>query len=462
MSAQTLYLSILASSMALTESPNPAALASIELVTEYAFDSNVVAKVMAVDEKTFTESADPLNNLVFKISLTDKIDASVITELTGRLYTGGGVEALEEHHGDDFGYITSKLDFYGALDSQYDFFETVTTSYNAADAAAIMTALDTMGALNQLGDYRVKEVELAVPASTVTDLTPTEIKNALLDMRDRPRYLVTCDVASLPNIEALAETMGKLNCHVLLDIGDINDWQSAVALAETLNINDHRFWVFWNPNKSRPSNAATVLARKKWRPCVGDYLAQLLIRNAASNAAGIPPIYRPIAGYDFPLSFRDMEKKGGLSLDEEAQNALASAGVNVVINERFEGGDRWIYGDALTQYDSKTSALRLINASEIETYTANVVIGIAKKHLLKGMSSYIKDATSECERFLDACVVDDSGKGLLVQSSELGGRYYALSITPRADDPFSKVDIKFSRRPQGCARQAFLETTITK
>ena len=462
MSAQTLYLSILASSMALTESPNPAALASIELVTEYAFDSNVVAKVMAVDEKTFTEPADPLNNLVFKISLTDKIDASVITELTGRLYTGGGVEALEEHHGDDFGYITSKLDFYGALDSQYDFFETVTTSYNAADAAAIMTALDTMGALNQLGDYRVKEVELAVPASTVTDLTPTEIKNALLDMRDRPRYLVTCDVASLPNIEALAETMGKLNCHVLLDIGDINDWQSAVALAETLNINDHRFWVFWNPNKSRPSNATTVLARKKWRPCVGDYLAQLLIRNAASNAAGIPPIYRPIAGYDFPLSFRDMEKKGGLSLDEEAQNALASAGVNVVINERFEGGDRWVYGDALTQYDSKTSALRLINASEIETYTANVVIGIAKKHLLKGMSSYIKDATSECERFLDACVVDDSGKGLLVQSSELGGRYYALSITPRADDPFSKVDIKFSRRPQGCARQAFLETTITK
>lgn len=462
MSAQTLYLSILASSMALTESPNPTALASVELVTEYAFDSNVVAKVMVVDQKTFTTAADPLDNLVFKISLNDKIDGSTITELKGRLYTGGGVEALEEQHADNFSYVTGKLDFHGALDSQYDFFESVTTSYSASNAAAIKTALKTMGALNELGAYRTKQVELAVPASTVTDLTPTELKNALLDMRDRPRYLVTCDVASLPHIEALAEVMGKLNCHVLLDIGNITDWQSAVALTQTLSINDHRFWVFWNPNKSRPSNATTVLARKKWRPCVGDYLAQLLIRNAASNAAGIPPIYRPIAGYDFPLSFRDMEKKGGLSLDEEAQNALASAGVNVVINERFEGGDRWIYGDALTQYDSNTSALCLINASEIETYTANVVIGIAKKHLLKGMSSYIKDATSECERFLNSCIVDDSGKGLLVQSSELGGRYYALSITPRADDPFSKVDIKFSRRPQGCARQAYLETTITK
>ncbi|MGP4716903.1 hypothetical protein ACTXGL_09730 [Psychrobacter sp. T6-6] len=462
MSAQTLYLSILASSMTLTESPNPAALASVELVTQYAFDSNVVAKVVAVDEKTFAPSEDPLNNLVFKISFSDKIDGSVLTELKGRLYTGGGVEALEEQHADDFSYITGKLDFYGALDSNYDFFESVNTSYSANDAAAIMTALDAMGALNELGAFRTKEVELAVPASTVTDLTPKEIKNALLDMRDRPRYLVCCEVASLPNIEALAEVMGKINCHVLLDIGNITDWQSAVALTETLSINDHRFWVFWNPNKSRPSTATTVLARKKWRPCVGDYLAQLLIRNAASNAAGIPPIYRPIAGYDFPVSFRDMEKISGLTLDEEAQNALASAGVNVVINERFEGGDRFIYGDALTQYNSKTSALRLINSSEIETYTANVVIGITKKHLLKGMSSFIKDATSECERFLDACVVDDSGKGLLVRSSELGGRYYALSITPRADDPFSKADIKFSRRPQGCARQAFLETTVTK
>lgn len=458
MTPQTLHLSILASSMTLTAEANPAALASIELVTHYAFDSNVVARVMVVDEKTVAPAGDPLNNLVFKVTFADKIDGSKITELKGRLYTGGGAEALEENHADDFSYITSKLDFHGVLDNQYDFFESVTTSYSASNAAAIMTALDTMNALNQLGDYRVREVEIAVPASTATDLTPKELKNALLDMRDRPRYLATCEVGSLPHIEALAETMGKLNCHVLLDIGDIDDWQAAVAITESININDHRFWVFWNPNKSRPSNATTVLARKKWRPCVGNYLAQLLIRNAASNAAGIPPIHRPVAGYDFPLSFRDMEKKGGLSLDEEAQNALASAGVNVVINERFEGGDRWIYGDALTQYDSKTSALRLVNASEIVTYTDNGVIGIVKKHLLKPMDNFVRNATDDCVRFLDAC----ADAGLLTISSELGGRYYAIDITPRADDSFTKADVKLARRPQGCARQVFLETTVTK
>ena len=201
-----------------------------------------------------------------------------------------------------------------------------------------------------------------------------------------------------------------------------------------------------------------MLARKKWRPCVGDLLAQTLLRNARTNSSGIPPINRPVAGYDFPLAFRDMEKMSGVVLDEEAQNALASAGVNVVINERFEGGDRWIYGDALTQYDSENSALRLTNSAEIETYTTNLVLSIVKKHMLKGMTSFVRDAQDECSRALDACVAS----GLLVLPSELGGLYYLLQITPRADDPFSKADIKFSRRPEGCARQVFFEGTVTK
>ena len=458
MTPQTLYLSILASSMTLSAAPNPAALASVEFVTHYAFDSNVVARVMVVDEKTVAPASDPLNNLVFKVTFADKIDGSKITELKGRLYTGGGVEALEENHADNFGYITSKLDFYGALDSQYDFFEAVVTSYKTSDAQAVKTAIEKAGALNTLGAYRVKEVIIDVPANSVTDLTPLEVKNALIDMRDRPRYIATCEIGSLPNIEALAEVMSKLNCHVLLDIGNIDNWEAAVAITESINIDDHRLWVFWNPNKSRPSNATTVLARKKWRPCVGDYLAQLLLRNAVTTASGIPPIDRPIAGYDFPLSFRDTEKFGGLSLDEEAQNALALAGVNVVINERFEGGDRWIYGDVLTQYDSTTSALQLINSSEIETYTANVIVSIVKKHLLKGMSSFITDATDDCTKFLDAC----ADAGLITLSPELGGRYYALNITPRADNPFTKADVKLSRRPQGCARQVYFESTVTK
>lgn len=455
---QTLVINILAASITLTDSIDALALASIELTTHYSFDDNVIATIVAIDEKSAVSTADPLNNIVFKIELRDKIDNSLITQMQGRLFTSGGAEALEEQYPNNFSYIAGKLDFYGALDSEYDFFESVETKYSAAQAAAIKTALDTIGILNQMGDYRTKSKTIAVPATPVVPATADELKRTLLDMKDQPRYLVCAETDSLPYIEALAEVMNKTNCHVMVDVGNLTSWELVTALAESISIDDHRLTLYWNPNKSRPSNATTVLARKKWRPCVGDLLAQTLLRNARTNSSGIPPINRPVASYDFPLAFRDMEKMAGVSLDEEAQNALASAGVNVVINERFEGGDRWIYGDALTQYDSENSALRLTNSAEIETYTTNLVLSIVKKHMLKGMTSFVRDAQDECSRALDACVAS----GLLVLPSELGGLYYLLQITPRADDPFSKADIKFSRRPEGCARQVFFEGTVTK
>ena len=458
MTPQTLVISIMAASITLTDSIDALAIASIEMTTHYSFDDNVTATIMAVDEKSAVTNTDPLNNIVFKIELRDKIDNSLITQMQGRLFTAGGAEALEEQYPNNFSYIAGKLDFYGALDSEYDFFESVETKYSAAQAAAIKTALDTIGILNQMGDYRTKSKTLAVPATPVVPATADELKRTLLDMKDQPRYLVCAETDSLPHIEALAEVMDKTNCHVMVDVGNLTSWELVTALAESISIDDHRLTLYWNPNKSRPNNATTVLARKKWRPCVGDLLGQTLLRNARTNSSGIPPINRPVAGYDFPVAFRDIEKMAGVVLDEEAQNALASAGVNVVINERFEGGDRWIYGDALTQYDSENSALRLTNSAEIETYTTNLVLSIVKKHMLKGMTSFVRDATDECSRALDACVA----AGLLVMPAELSGLYYLLQITPRADDPFSKADIKFSRRPEGCARQVFFEGTVTK
>lgn len=459
MAATTLTLNISAGGITLVSGePTAGSLASIKMVTEYGFDDNVVAKVSVIDDKSPTNTDDSLNNLIFKITFADKIDNSVIARLQGRLHTGGGVDDLEQRYPNDFSYIAQKLDFTGALDGADDFFEEVETAYKSTDAAAVKTALTTAGALNALGAYRVNEVTIAAPATIITDTTPADAKRSILDMQERPRYIACATVNDLPMIEAMAEVMDKLNCHLLIDIGEITDWEAAVALAESISIDDYRASLFWNPNKSRPTNAATVMARKKWRPCLGDFLGQTLLRNAQTNGAGIPPLNRPVAGYQFPVGFRDAERLPGVNLDEEAQNALAEAGINVVMNERFDAGSRWIYGDALTQYDSKTSALRLTNAAEIVTFTDNLVVGIAKKHLLKGMQSYIRDAQTEINRALDACVA----AGFFIKSEELGGKYYALTVKPRADNPFEKVDIKFSRRPEGCARQVFFETTVTK
>ena len=457
MSVQTLVLSILASSMTLGTTQDPLALASIEFQTQYAFDNNVVIEIMASDEKTVTNDADPLSNIKFTLDFVDKVDSSRLVRLSGSLFTGGGIDKLEELHSDKLSYITSKLDFYGAIPSQHSFFDSVATAYDPLQKTEILAALTANGIMNQLGAYRVSKKTLAVPASPVVDMTPAEVKQALLGMRERPRYLVTCEIDSLSYLESLVEVMDKVNGHLLVDIGDIDNWESAVAVTESINVNDHRVWVFWNPNVSRSRNATSILGRKKWRPCVGDYLGQLLARNTVTPASGVPPIDRPIAGYDFPLGFRDMDTFDGLVLDEQAQNALAVAGINVVLNERFEGGDRWIFGDALTQYDSETSALRLINAAEIETYTTNGVLAIIKKHMLKPMDTMLDDSLNECTRFLDAC----ASAGLLVFSEELGDIYYALSITSR-NGSFDKVDVIFNRRPQGCARQVIYKGAIVR
>jgi hypothetical protein len=166
-----------------------------------------------------------------------------------------------------------------------------------------------------------------------------------------------------------------------------------------------------------------------------------------------------VAGYNFPLTtFKAMRPRADITLDEAALNQLAEAKINVVIQERLNSGTRFIFGDCLTQYDSETSALRLTNAAEIETLTANGVIEIIRRQLLTNTASFIERADTDCRQFLDACVT----AGLLKPADDLGGLPYTISISARESRPFDAVDVEFKRRPEGAVRAAYLTTTINK
>lgn len=455
---QTLCINIMSSGMQVSTSASPAALASIKMDTEYAFDENVVMDVSAFLERSLAPIDDPLNNVVFKIKLNDRIDGSLITSIQGRLFTGGGIEALEQQYPTETSYILNKLDVNGALDTEYDFFDSVETSYKPASAAAIMSALKAAGALNEsVSPYRVKSKVLSVPETPVTNMTADKVKTALQAMQPSVSYIGTCDIDNIAYIEAIAEAINRTGAGAIVDLGKITDWRVIVAIQNTLNIGDSALQLFWNPNVSRPPNATSLFSRKKWRPCVGDHIGQLLLRNARVNAKNLPPIHIPVAGHFFPIKFRDMEIMKGVELDDDAQEALAAARINVVLNEEFEGGSRWIYGDSLTQYDSRTSALRLANSAEITRYTKRLVISIVKKHLQKPMDSFIQDATSECERWLDACV----SAGYLKEAAELGGKFYSLTIVNR-DNGFEAADVELIRRPEGTARVVKLSDVVTR
>ncbi len=434
------------------------ALATIAIKTDYQFDNNVIAKLHIIDNKQKVTATDPLQNYSFRIELRDKIDDSLITYLQGSLYTGGGIDKLAEDYPKDFGYIRSKLDFYGALDGDDDFIDEVITSYQVGNVEKLKEVLtDNLKIVNTLNAFRIKSTTLAVPANKKQYITLDGIKRSLLDMTDRPRYLTTCDINDLTIVETLAEVIARLNSHLIIDIGEMTDWRMVVALANSLDFKDHRIFLLWSPNKSRPMNATTVLARKKWRPVNGDFLGQVLLRNANTNDSGIVPVHENLGGFDTPVGQRDLKRMDGVILDEEAQDALAQAKINVVLSEHFTEGQRWIYNDVLTQYDSKTSILRLFNASEVATYIENNAVSIAKRHLLKRTDKYIEDTESDIKKMLNACVGAE-----LIQISEELQSYYSLAVSPRRDNPYEKVDIKLAFRPMGCTRQVFIETTIVK
>lgn len=456
------FIALKASGINIYPSEQADALAQIHLVTDYAFDSNVQCALRVIDSKDFAPAEDPLHNLVFQLKLIDKTEDpenAEITTVQGRLFTGGGLDALEEQYGNDMSYIISKIDFYSTVPMGLAFFKQITSSYDASQTSQIIDILKRNRVFNELGSYRSQELRLPVPASLPdTTLTVDAIKSILMKMDILPTYFALSNATDLTLIEAMGQVVDKFNNHCFVDLGKITDWRQVVGLLNGIKMNDHRFRFVWSPNESRVSNARNILSRPKWRPCVGDYLAKHLLRNANVDVNGIPPLNIPIGGYDFPISFASMQQMPEVDLSEEAQNALALAKVIVVLNERFGSSTRWIYGDVLTMRNSKNGVLRLANAAEIETFTANLIIAVIKRYLLTDMTNFLEKTYAECERLLNFCVA----AGLLTPSSELAGRYYDLQIAPRADKPFEAVDVSFVRRPVGAVRQAYLKTTVTR
>lgn len=424
----------------------------IAISTDYIFDDDVRAKLAIYDTKERTTNDDPLHHLEWVIDFVDVLSNQTIESVRGRLFTGGGIDELSERYNDNASYAIKKLDYHGTLKGNvFD----VESSYDKNQAKNIIGYLSSL--INSMGSYRKSEKVFELPLSTSADSVVIDSELLVRQLIDLdPNYIALTNIDDLGMIDVVGEVVERQNCHAFIELGEIKSVNQAVALANSLNINDHRIRLLLNATISRSRNS--VLSKKSYRPCVGDYLAKHLIRNYSYDNNGIPPIHIPVAGYDFPVEFSDMEMADGMYFDAESENMLAEAGVIVLKSERYDSDTRFVYADILTQKNSDSSALRLANASEISTYVDKGVIGIIKRHLLTPMSYFQSKVYNDCVRFLDACVA----AGLIMPSRQLGGRYYALSISENAQKPFEAVDVKMTYRPEGAVRQAYLETTISK
>lgn len=299
--------------------------------------------------------------------------------------------------------------------------------------------------------------QFTLDADTRTALGMDELFDAIVEADTLPNYLCMFFNDNVQLFQTMLRASEKLNIPLYVELDPTLLPEQHAQIAEELSAFSHRVVIIANAVVARPNSAETLRGKKKPRYALGTLMGYTLLRNANTDAQGFPPLKDPVAGYPYPMRWAGAEMRQDVKYNEETKEMLAQAKVNMVLLERYDTGPRFVLADILTQYDSKTSVLRLLNASEISMFIDNRLINICKRHLLKAKSSFKSDALRECRTFLEGCAT----AGLIVESEDLGGKY-TLDITDRADRPHDAVDLKCGYRPEGAVRAVYLSTSVHK
>lgn len=409
------------------------------LVVDYELDDNLGADVEL--EVAFTQKSSVISAATVLMSLAwrDAINGDIIYSVSGTL----------TDNVDDFAGILNAAHATGYFNS-----------FDITVSPAFATDVVTSVAWNAINGLNRAKFSLALPDEVATANTDTLYKSLVM-AEPSPSYLMTAFDGDVTVFAELLRAAQKLNIPLLVELDPTLTNAQAIAQASGLSANDHRVIVLMNPTKSRSDNSASLSAPKIYRYAFGSLLGMLLLRNSNTTARGIPDIKQFVAGYNYPMQWRDIEMRKDFNweADEQAQNDLAEAGINVVARERFDGGVRFVLTDVLTQYDKENSVLSLANSAEISMFIDNTLSQIAKRHLLSNKESFKQDVSREAIEFLNACA--SQGVGLLIPSSDLGG-YYDFDISDRPTRPHDAVNMRCGYRPVGTVRAVYLETSVNK
>jgi hypothetical protein len=226
------------------------------------------------------------------------------------------------------------------------------------DMISAILVSDAYNALNSLGRNSVILIlDDDQPPSFDADTT----YKLLTSLDQRPSDLGLIGLDNLEVYSALYRVIDKLNIPLTVELDPTLDPDVAQSLAESLDAQDHRVQIIWSPNTCRPRDATSLKGRKKACYALGQYLGMKALRNAKTTAQGIPMIADPIAGEAFPFTFKAMTARDDVIFDEEMEEALAVAKINVLRRIVYDTGVKFVMSDVLTQYDSDSSALRLVN-----------------------------------------------------------------------------------------------------
>lgn len=318
-----------------------------------------------------------------------------------------------------------------------------------------LSAVLLCSAFNPLNGLGRNKTSLVLPDELPPQFNADQTYTLLTNLVDKPSYLTLPNGNDLEVYVALLRAAEKLNIPLDIEVDPSITANQAAQFANSLDAQSHQVQLIWSPNLCRPRDAVSLRGRKVLATYIGQYIGDKLLRNARTNAQGYAPIQYAVAWKDYPFKKKALELRPDIVLDEPTIEMLAKAKVNVVRPIKFDSV-RYVLSDVFTQKQSKNSALRLVNASEIAMRTKNDVVDILKNHMLKPTEDYLEKASKEIDKYLSGAATS----GWLKPAEDLNGKPFEFRLTPDNDYPFERVRLYLARRPEGATRTVVFDDDI--
>lgn len=433
MTQQTIYLSD-NGMLSLTESSD--AVAHFEYDLHSYLGDDAVLDFVFLGKK----SNPGLSNIVAQLTWRDGFTNDVIVKAQGTLST-------------DENNLASLWSVAGAL-PDVKHFEIV----HLESASITANAIKQSTAFNDVKSLGKNKISLTLPSDHPNGFLGDYLFEVITTMTPKPSYIGLAQISDLSVYTPLYRAMEKLNIPLDIELDPTLTKDQAISLVESVDANHHLVQFLFSPNVSRPRDAISLLGRKKPAYVLGTYLGMKQLRNSRTTASGILRLADPVAGESYPFDkhIKGLQKRDDIQFDEPTLEEFAIAKINVVRQIEYDSGTKFVLSDILTQYNSKTSALRLSSSADIARYTTNGCVNILKRHMLKRTAVYLKEASRDIQKFLDDCY----GAGLIVQAEDLGGQPYQFSLVPDQQMPFERVRLYLARRPEGATRSAVFDEDV--
>ncbi|MFM0432383.1 hypothetical protein PQQ75_25455 [Paraburkholderia aspalathi] len=269
-------------------------------------------------------------------------------------------------------------------------------------------------------------------------------------------YIASCGSQSVALVSQLSALAYNVNTCFKLDVPGTLTPAEAIAWVAQLSLvgtKDYYCHVYWSPIKSADPtgiNGNSVFGTSTFN------IARACARNAQTDANGFAPKNYPIAGKAWPLNRTNMSQIYTPS-DNELSD-LAAAKINPVLFTKYNGGGLYVFTDSLTSATTTVSFKKLISVAEMSSSIDENVVMAGREFIQLPMAICLK----KFKDFLKTYFEGAQAAGWLVPTATLNGAAFQYSVTPNAQKPADNVDVKYSLRFDGVARQITVTQTITK